>query len=45
MTSEILKLKKNSSYIEDKVACVRQFNVRTGQLVYGFSTDFEKEPI
>lgn len=31
MTSEILKLKNNSSYIEDKVACVRQFNMRTGQ--------------
>lgn len=46
MTSEILKLKNNSAYIEDKVACVRQFNARIGQLVaYGFSKNFEKEPI
>ena len=39
MMREILKLKKknNVAYVEDKVACVRQFNVRAGQLVCGFS--------
>lgn len=40
MMREILKLKKKQNslaYVEDKVACVRQFNVRAGQLVCEFS--------
>lgn len=37
MMNKILKLKKNSAYVENKVTSIRPFNMRTGQLVCGFS--------